>query len=90
MAQFCPRLDATRITGLSHHQLKKLRLSGRLIEGIHWIYLNSRSVLYNVVLITDWVANRRTPELHQIAISNFLAALPSSQPPIKTRAKTAA
>jgi hypothetical protein len=90
MTQFCPRLEATQITGLSHHQLKKLRLSGRLTEGIHWVYLNSRSVLYNVPLITDWVASRKNPEHHKIAIKNYLASLPSSQQPIKSRAKIAA
>jgi hypothetical protein len=90
MVQFCTRIDATRITGLSHHQLKKLRLSGRLIEGIHWQYLNRRAVLYNAVLITDWIANRHAPEHHEIAIQKYLRSLPSSQPPVKSRAKTAA
>jgi hypothetical protein len=90
MAQFCPRLEATKITGLSHHQLKKLRLSGRLTEGIHWVYVNSRSVLYNVPLITDWIANRANPDLHEIAIKNYLASLPSSQPRIKSTRKKAA
>lgn len=88
--QFCPRLEATKITGLSCHQLKKLRLSGKLQLGIHWQYLNSRSVLYNAVLIADWVANRHKPAFHEIAIQNYLASLPSSQPPVKSRAKHAA
>jgi hypothetical protein len=90
MVQFCPRLEATKITGLSHHQLKKLRLSGRLVEGVHWVYLNSRSVLYNAILITDWVANRHNPAIHTIAISNYLATLPSSQPPVKSTRKNVA
>jgi hypothetical protein len=88
--QFCTRLEVTRITGLSHHQLKRLRLTGQLQLGIHWIYLNSRSIAYNPILITDWIANRRTPEQHQIAIRNFLASLPSSQPPVKSTRKNAA
>jgi hypothetical protein len=88
--QFCPRLEATKITGLTTHQLKKLRLSGRLIEGVHWVYLNSRAVLYNSTLITDWIANRHAPEHHEIAIENFLAALPSSQPTVKSTRKIAA
>jgi hypothetical protein len=88
--QFCPRLEATRITGLSHHQLKKLRLSGKLQLGIHWQYVNSRSVLYNAVLIADWIANRHNPSMHENAIGNYLASLPSSQAPVKLTRKNAA
>jgi hypothetical protein len=90
MLQFCPPAEAIKITGLSIHQLKKLRLSGQLELGIHWQYVNARFVAYNVPLITDWIANRHRPLLHEIAIKNYLAALPSSQPPVKSRAKTAA
>jgi hypothetical protein len=90
MPTFCNRLEATRATGLSHHSLKKLRLSGRLENGIHWVYVTSRTIAYNHDLLIDWVANRKNPAHHEIAIQNYLRSLPSSQPPIKSRAKIAA
>jgi hypothetical protein len=87
---FCRPAEATNLTGLTRDELKSLRLSGKLQEGIHWVYINTRSIKFNVQLLNDWVATRHTPELHEIAIRNFLASLPSSQAPVEPRAKTSA
>ena len=35
------------VIGLSHHTLKRYRLQGILIEGIHWIRVNPRCIRYN-------------------------------------------
>jgi hypothetical protein len=80
--------EATAVTGLSRGELKDLRLSGELQKGAHWVAINSRSIKYNVQLLIDWMANRHAPELHEIAIQNFLASLPSSQPPVKSSLKS--
>lgn len=92
MPTFCNRTEAAALTGLSPHSLKKLRLSGRLTQGIHWVYITSRSIAYNRDLLLDWVANRSNPAFHERAIENYLASLPSSQPPanVKSNRKTAA
>ena len=39
-------------------KLKKYRLQGDCIEGIHWVRINSRCVRYNLELIQDWLPNR--------------------------------
>jgi hypothetical protein len=87
---FIDKHQAAAIVGKSSSTLKKWRLNGTLKRGIHWVRVNERSTLYNRDLLIDLVANFETPELHERAISNFLASLPSSQPPIKSRAKNAA
>ena len=71
---------ATERTGLSRSTLKRYRLQGKLIEGIHWIRLNSRTTKYNLTLLLDWIQNQMTaPGAHQRAIDNYLATLPSNQ-----------
>jgi hypothetical protein len=77
--QFCTRRVLSQVTGLSNSTFKQYQLSGIWIEGIHWQRLNSRCVLYNLPLILDWVAHRYCPEVHQIAIENYLYSLPSNQ-----------
>lgn len=66
-------------TGLSASTLKRLRLSGDLQEGVHWQRFGTRKIVYNTTLLTDWVANQHSPELHQAAIAAYLESLPSSQ-----------
>lgn len=69
--------DAARLIGLSPSCLKSYRLKQHfLIEGIHWVYTNSsrRTILYNVELLCDWVANRASPELHLQKIEAYLVA----------------
>ncbi|MDZ8055202.1 MAG: excisionase family protein [Aulosira sp. ZfuVER01] len=77
--QFCSKRILSQTTGLSNSTFKKYRLSGVWLEGIHWQRLNSRSVLYNLPLILDWVANHKAPAVHQKAIENYLRSLPSNQ-----------
>jgi hypothetical protein len=65
--------------GLSKSTFKRYRLQGLWQEGIHWRRLNSRTVLYNLPLILDWIANQHNPHVHQRAIENYLTSLPSNQ-----------
>jgi hypothetical protein len=79
---------------VSISSLARWRRTKQLEEGVHYFKTSPTSILYNVELIYDWLANKHQPELHERAIENFLAALPSSQPkpdrkPNKKAAKTA-
>jgi hypothetical protein len=67
-------------TGFSASSLKRFRLSGVWIEGIHWVRVGSRKTLYNRELILDWLVNQCNPEAHQKAIEIYLSRLPSNQP----------
>jgi hypothetical protein len=72
--------------GLSKNTLKvwrngSPRIKACLIEGVHWVKSGERSVLYNVPLLEDWLANRKNnPEAHQRAIDAHRQSLPSHQP----------
>jgi hypothetical protein len=47
--------------------------------GIHYQYLNSRTIRYNLRLIQDWLANFDDPQSHQRGIEVYLASLPYNQ-----------
>ena len=69
--------QAAKLIGLSPSCLKNYRLNQKiLIEGVHWVYTNSsrRTILYNVELLSDWVATRADPHEHQRTIDAYLAA----------------
>lgn len=83
--RFVGKRVASQQTGLSGDTLKKYRRIGKLIKGIHWIALNSRTVRYNLPLLMDWLQNEFEPAAHQRAIDAYLAALPSNQPKKKGR-----
>lgn len=75
--------------GVSPHTLKRYRLQGSLIEGIHWIRINSRCVRYNHELVQDWVSNRHDPGSHLQAIELYRSTLACNQiQPFKRRRKT--
>jgi hypothetical protein len=63
--------------------LAKARYRNELIRGVHYLCLGvgkGKGVLYNRPLVIDWLVNRHQPTIHQRAIDNFLASLPSNQP----------
>ena len=64
---------------LSDSTLKKYRLKGDWIEGIHWVRINSRCVRYNLELIQDWLHNRGNPSAHLKAIQIYQQGLLSNQ-----------
>ncbi|MGA7934970.1 MAG: hypothetical protein WCA35_15595 [Kovacikia sp.] len=76
---------------VSEEFLRKKRYQGILLEGVHYIRIGEhKGILYNRPLIIDWMINRRFPNVHQRAIDNFLASLPSNQPRRKSGRKPAA
>jgi hypothetical protein len=77
--QFVKKRELSKVTGLSGDTLKKYRLSGLLIEDVHWIRVNSKLVLYNLPLILDWIQNSSNPNAHTKAIEVYQAGLLSSQ-----------
>ena len=76
---FVDKHSAAKITGLSAETLKRARLSGNLIEGIHFVKLNSRTVRYNDQLLQDWMQNRHDELAHQRAIEIYQASLLSNK-----------
>lgn len=79
MVQFVDKRKATETLSLSGETLKKYRLQGEWIEGIHWVRINSRCVRYNLELIQDWFHNRHDPAAHMRAIEVYQANLLSNQ-----------
>ncbi len=76
--QYARPNDIAELTGMAASTCKYYRLKGLWIEGIHWHRVTSKSVLYNVPLIMDWIANRNNPEMHQVAIDRYRKSLPSA------------
>ncbi|MEM7554616.1 MAG: hypothetical protein AAF378_11030 [Cyanobacteria bacterium P01_A01_bin.84] len=69
---------AAQILGISTHTLKLYRKRHWTL-GIHFQYLNSRTIRYHEGLIRDWFANICDPQAHQWAIQVYLASLLSNQ-----------
>jgi tRNA(His) 5'-end guanylyltransferase len=88
MTQFVSKQEALQCLKLSSTTLKKYRLQGLLIEGIHWVRINSRCIRYNLELIQDWLHNRHDPVAHQRAIHAYQASLLSNQKKPNRRAAT--
>ncbi len=70
---------AAKLLGISTHTLKTYRKK-HWIVGIHFQYLNSRTIRYHEGLLRDWFANVSYPQVHQKAIEAYLASLLSNQP----------
>ena len=77
-----------RELGISPSSLKNWRLgrqlpSGeftppRLVEGVHWLRVGPRKILYNLELIRDFLYNQENPDAHRLAIEAYLKSLPSA------------
>ncbi len=70
--------DAAKLLGISKHSLKIYRQRHWTL-GIHYQYLNSRTIRYHEGLLRDWFANISDPLVHQRAIEVYLASLLSNQ-----------
>jgi CHAD domain-containing protein len=79
MLLFVTKRQASAYLNLSDATLKKYRMQGVWIEGVHWVRLNSRCVRYNLELLKDWVQNHNDPTAHQRAIAAYQASLLSNQ-----------
>lgn len=78
-----PTAQAIKATSLSQSTLYRLRARGEFQVGIHYAEVGARKLLWNLPLLLDWIANRHHPAMHELAIRNYLASLPSSQQPNK-------
>ena len=85
MVQFVSKQEATQSLKLSGTTLRRYRVQGLLIEGVHWVRVNSRCIRYNLDLIKDWLHNRHDPAAHQRAIEIYQASLLSNQRKIPKR-----
>lgn len=85
MVQFVSKQEATQSLRLSGTTLRRYRVQGLLIEGVHWVRVNSRCIRYNLELINDWLHNRHDPAAHQRAIEIYQASLLSNQRKIPKR-----
>ena len=83
MFRFVGKKQASESLSMGSTSLRKYRVEGDWIEGIHWIKFNSRCIRYNVDLLQDWVNNRQDPAAHQLAIARYQATLLSNQPKSK-------
>ena len=79
MQLFVNKRQASECLSLSGSTLKKYRLNGEWIEGIHWVRINSRCVRYNLELLKDWLQNRGNPKAHMRAIEAYQQGLRSRQ-----------
>ena len=79
MQLFVNKRQASECLSLSGSTLKKYRLNGEWIEGVHWVRINSRCVRYNLELIKDWLHNRDNPKAHMRAIETYQQSLLSNQ-----------
>lgn len=85
MVHFVSKQEATQSLKLSGTTLRRYRVQGLLIEGVHWVRVNSRCIRYNLELIKDWLHNRHDPAAHQRAIEIYQASLLSNQRKIPKR-----
>lgn len=74
--------------GVSTSTIARWRKAKRLEQGVHYFQLNPTTILYNVALIEDWIANQHQPHIHENAIQNFLASLPSNARPQRKSKKS--
>lgn len=56
-SDYLTKYDAAELTCLSTHTLKKYRLNGKLIKGIHYVKLNSRTIRYHRPSLQTWMNN---------------------------------
>ena len=79
MILFVSKRQVSEYLNLSGSTLKKYRLNGEWIEGLHWVRINSRCVRYNLELIKDWLHNRSDPAAHRHAVEIYQKRLLSNQ-----------
>lgn len=87
MVTFVGKQQASKTLDLSGETLKRYRLDGKWIEGIHWVRLNSRCVRYNLELIQDWFHNQHDPVAHMRAIEAYQETLLSNQKKLTRKPK---
>jgi hypothetical protein len=74
---FYSRNEVALLCGLKPLTLKRFRFDGTFTEGLHFIKVSPKVLLYNAPLIQDLLANTGDPVAHQRAIREYRASLPS-------------
>jgi hypothetical protein len=87
MRQFVSKKQLAQEIGLSAHTFRRYRERGEWVEGVHYSKLNQNTVLYNLQLCLDWVANRSNPIAHQRTITQYLQSLSNEETTTATRQK---
>ena len=77
--KFGTRQDVAKLLSIHVDNVKKLR-DRYWQEGIHWVYLEGRSVRYIMPLIEDWLENRNDPVAHKRAQEVYRAQMLCNQP----------
>jgi tRNA(His) 5'-end guanylyltransferase len=85
MVLFVSKQQASQFLTLSGETMRRYRVQGEWIEGVHWVRVNCRCVRYNLDLLEDWLHNRSNPSAHQRAIAAYQASLLSHQKTVKNR-----
>lgn len=74
---FVNKYKMAALLGLSEYTLKVYR-ARFWQEGVHFVRINSRKVLYNQRLCLNWLATRHRPELHAQFVEEYLQFLEQS------------
>jgi Putative excisionase (DUF1233) len=87
MKKFVTKAQLSQEIGLSPHTFRRYRERGEWVEGVHYSKLNQNTVLYNLQLCLDWVANRSNPIAHQRTVKQYLQSLSNEEIATATRQK---
>lgn len=77
--EFVSAAELTKAIDLSRSTLKRRRLEGHWVEGIHWTRLNKTCIRYNLPLIRDWMLNAHQPLVHQKVVEKYLRSVEISK-----------
>jgi hypothetical protein len=82
--------DLPQVCPYGKSKVQSLIKAGVWREGLHFVTDSSGDRIYNLDLISDWMANMNDPCSHQRACEQYLASLPSNQTATAGRRKVAA
>jgi Putative excisionase (DUF1233) len=85
MRKFVTKTQLSEEIGLSAHTFRRYRERGLWLQGVHYSKINQNTVLYNLQLCLDWVANRNNPIAHQRTITLYLQSLSNEATTTATR-----
>lgn len=72
ITNFINKHKAAQILDCHPGSLYRYRKSDDWFEGVHFIEVNSRKILYNKPLIEDWLLNRDNPHRHLLTVEKFV------------------
>jgi predicted site-specific integrase-resolvase len=72
MTTFLNKQQAAELLSVSPWTLSQWRRKGALVEGIHYIKLNPRTVRYVKETLENWLLNRNDRQSHDQYCQSFL------------------